>query len=568
MKQLKNLVCILLISYSFITVGAQTIVINYNTTGLPDFDVKRGHILSDAIKTNYNSLLQYIDKSSALGMKLILMAKDLNQFDPKWSTNPFGSYYLSYRSQNSTLFTPNDPEEFSKGANGQINIHINKQFLNLCRKAKDDNLQIVLQCSGVPVEGYDNGTVNHLFSLDATRSFHESARYYPLPAVQAYDSVATVVANYAKNLRDSLQVSNMIYVGNQEPSHTPGYYAGKQTAQGTIDNIKQYIKVWKPLATQLKEYQIPSAALQLNSSKNDYVTGVKALYDEQVEFDFFSLQNYKSENNVSVLGEAIAQLQAYHFLQPKKILMNRYSFESSFTTDNSQQFNTSRGVCEFLDSELNLSKYAQYVYGYCYFAGVQNQPMMDSVFVFLNKAPVKQKNISGLPTGVSAMALADDKRLSVAIWNKGTATQTLSVDISSFPETFVQGALTVYKGAESLFSAYDQASLHSSEITNLSLATNEFMLLTLIPGTPSAVAKNTLASAVTIYPNPCKEKATIRHTVQPISKYELYDSVGRVLKTVNNTNEIDMRDLPTGGYLVKIYTADNVAHTYSLIKGD
>lgn len=569
MKLLNKTVFVFIIACNLtLRASAQPIIINYNTSGLADFDIKRGYILSDAIKTNYTSLLQYADKSKALGMKLMLVAKDMNQFDPKWADNPKKTYYLSYRSQNSTIFTANDTEEFSKDSNGKIHISINKQFLNLCRKIRDNELQIVLQCSGVPVEGLDNGDVKQLFSLDPLRTFHESARYYPFPAVQAYDSVATVIVDYVKSLRDSLKINNMICFGNQEPSHTAGYFAGKQTAQGTIDNIKQYVKTWKPIAELLTANNIANGALQLNSSKIDYITGVNALRNENAAIDYFSLQNYKSENNISVLTEAINQLRTNNLLTSKKILMNRYSFESSFATQNSEQFNTSRGICEFLDTELNLCKFAEYIYGYCYFAGAQNQLMMDSVFVFLNKAPSKQKDMSGLPKDVYGLALADDKRLSLAIWNKGSVNQTLSVDLSTFPETFKRGELKIYKGANTLFSAFDNANVTNSGITNLQLNENEFMLISLTAGMPNAISINTDNNQLYLYPNPCKDNVYIKNLFGRTCTYELYDDSGKLLQTARQTNQIDVKHLCTGTYFVKLYTGDNGWQLYPLIKSN
>lgn len=128
------------------------------------------------------------------------------------TSNPQGDYFRSYRSMGSQYFGGNgEKEEFSRNQDGGIDVHINSQYMELCQMARDLGFQLIVQCSGVPVEGKNNGRVEHLFPLDSRRSFHGSVRYYPLPATNNYDANGTAIFEWMKLLHDKLGVSNTIY---------------------------------------------------------------------------------------------------------------------------------------------------------------------------------------------------------------------------------------------------------------------------------------------------------------------------------------------------------------------
>lgn len=57
---------------------------------------------------------------------------------------------------------------------------------------------------------------------------------------------------------------------------------------------------------------------------------------------------------------------------------------------------------------------------------------------------------------------------------------------------------------------------------------------------------------VSIYPNPAKEKVHIVSN-NPISSVEVYDMLGKQVKTLKNTREINVSDLNSGIYLLKIW---------------
>ena len=60
-------------------------------------------------------------------------------------------------------------------------------------------------------------------------------------------------------------------------------------------------------------------------------------------------------------------------------------------------------------------------------------------------------------------------------------------------------------------------------------------------------------SELFIYPNPAKEKVTIEGI--EATEVEVYNALGRLVKTMQGTNEISVAELPQGVYLVRIADA-------------
>ena len=61
-------------------------------------------------------------------------------------------------------------------------------------------------------------------------------------------------------------------------------------------------------------------------------------------------------------------------------------------------------------------------------------------------------------------------------------------------------------------------------------------------------------SELFIYPNPAKEKVTIEGI--EATEVEVYNALGRLVKTMRGTNEITVAELPQGVYLVRIADAE------------
>lgn len=67
-----------------------------------------------------------------------------------------------------------------------------------------------------------------------------------------------------------------------------------------------------------------------------------------------------------------------------------------------------------------------------------------------------------------------------------------------------------------------------------------------------------------IYPNPGSEKVVIQYS-GAIRKSEIYDLNSRLLG-VSNTNSIDIKKLPKGNYMIKVYTEEGKVITKQFVK--
>jgi pectate lyase len=76
--------------------------------------------------------------------------------------------------------------------------------------------------------------------------------------------------------------------------------------------------------------------------------------------------------------------------------------------------------------------------------------------------------------------------------------------------------------------------------------------------------KNPSADAVRIYPNPVRSNMTVIANAK-ITKVEIYSLTGILLNSTENQNSIDVSELRSGNYLVKIYTTEGFS-TQQLIK--
>jgi len=76
--------------------------------------------------------------------------------------------------------------------------------------------------------------------------------------------------------------------------------------------------------------------------------------------------------------------------------------------------------------------------------------------------------------------------------------------------------------------------------------------------------KNPSADAVRIYPNPVRSNMTVIANAN-ITKVEIYSLTGILLNSTENQNSIDVSELRSGNYLVKVYTTEGFS-TQQLIK--
>lgn len=456
-------------------------IINFSESGLPLLDIKRGYILRPAIDRMNTRIMDELKAYPTMGMQLVALPKDLNQFDENWKTNPHGDYFRSYRSMgNSYLGGNGEKEEFSKNTQGGIDVRINAQYLEFCRTARDLGLQLIVQCSGVPVEGKDNGTVEHLFPLDPRRSFHGSARYYPLPAPGNYEANANVIFEWMKKLHDELGTDNTIYAGNQEPSHTTGYFNGTQTDAASIQNLQVYPAIWKPIAVKLHREGMLSAVSQLNEVHSHYDPSIESITSKEVPMSYYSIQNYRAQNNRKILAAAKSALEKYGVPTSKKVLFNRYDYvDAPGLATNDERFGSAPGIIVFLESELALCDYADMVYGYCFFTTAQNYTMMNSVFTFLNGMPKARKTIQDIPDGLKYIVSADENRVSAVIWNPGNDAHTFNLDASGASSNATE--LTMLKGSGTELVQYRPSSWNPTQnrLSGIQLKSKEFLLITI-----------------------------------------------------------------------------------------
>ena len=69
---------------------------------------------------------------------------------------------------------------------------------------------------------------------------------------------------------------------------------------------------------------------------------------------------------------------------------------------------------------------------------------------------------------------------------------------------------------------------------------------------------------VSLYPNPAKETVLIEGA--KASEVQLYNALGQLVKTVRDTNEITVADLPQGVYLLRITDTNGIVYTDKITK--
>ena len=72
-------------------------------------------------------------------------------------------------------------------------------------------------------------------------------------------------------------------------------------------------------------------------------------------------------------------------------------------------------------------------------------------------------------------------------------------------------------------------------------------------------------SNIKLYPNPSKDYINIQ-TEQDVSRIDIYDMSGKILKTNYSANKMNIEDLPKGNYLVKIQLINNDIETIKFTK--
>ena len=74
----------------------------------------------------------------------------------------------------------------------------------------------------------------------------------------------------------------------------------------------------------------------------------------------------------------------------------------------------------------------------------------------------------------------------------------------------------------------------------------------------SIAEKMSVSDAISIYPNPVTETLHIA-TDQSVLKVELLNILGETLRTFKGVKTLDLSGVPSGEYLVRVYTEDGSA---------
>ena len=73
--------------------------------------------------------------------------------------------------------------------------------------------------------------------------------------------------------------------------------------------------------------------------------------------------------------------------------------------------------------------------------------------------------------------------------------------------------------------------------------------------------ENDFINNISVYPNPVKDILNFK-TEHNISKVEVYDIAGRILSSNSvSENKIDLSELKTGNYILKLYTEKGIMNT-------
>ena len=393
------------------------------TSSKPDARIKRGYVLQGAVAKTSDDYLDAIRKSKQLGNELVGIFRDINQFQ-------HNALFESYRSRGGTHFGANgEAEEFSL-VDGAIQTRLNSQFLEMCRLARGGGMQIIFQLAGTPVEGLDDGSVRQLFTLDPNREYHGSARYYPIPVESEFDLYAETVADWARKLVEATGASDAIWVGTQEPEHTLGFPGGVKTQEFRFTNLADYTRLWKRLSDKLQAEGWLTGGMQNNAgaqSGEKFLASIDALHANECSIDFLTIQNYSGGDNERIIREALEALNSKIGYENAKILFHRY--QPSDLPSNTQ-FGTAEGVARILQAEEVLFDHANAIYGYCIHTAAKGHEMTEHLLAFLNSLPRMRKDVESDNENLGAFAFADEEQVSVAIWNVGTESSDISLELS------------------------------------------------------------------------------------------------------------------------------------------
>ena len=82
---------------------------------------------------------------------------------------------------------------------------------------------------------------------------------------------------------------------------------------------------------------------------------------------------------------------------------------------------------------------------------------------------------------------------------------------------------------------------------------------------PDGIEEDETFSVVSVFPNPSKGKVIIEGV--EVCSVQVYNALGQMVKTVEDTNEISVAGLPEGVYLLKVTEADDTNRICRVVVG-
>lgn len=147
---------------------------------------------------------------------------------------------------------------------------------------------------------------------------------------------------------------------------------------------------------------------------------------------------------------------------------------------------------------------------------------------------------------------------------------TSQTDINSFTtiETYTEADFATTTPISSQktvdLSAYNGQQIYIAFVMTQNDGDNWFIDDVSVTGTLNTASFNN-NSVASVYPNPTKGLITVANE-ENIQSIEIYGILGNLIKTVSRTNKVDMGELASGSYMIKIKTDQGAVRTEKVIK--
>jgi len=300
-----------------------------------------------------------------------------------------------------------------------------------------------------------------------------SGNFYPLPRAANVASVQRAIIDAILATEKKPGLGGNVWIGTQEPTHTIGFSpvatdgstacaaprgaSPEEKLECRKNNIRRFIAYWRPIAKALRRNSIKVGGIQLNSHDRDlYVFAADELIATQTPIDTFTIQRYSSfDDIVPRAHEAYERFQRAPGYENVKIAFTRYSFDNNQTADSRLDYFTSAaGMVQLLADEHEIMSHAAMMEGYAYQTSGILEPtsLAPTVMAWLQTAPapLRATTVTNAAPGIDAIALVrtgNAPHASVAVWNRGAATQDVALVLQRRPYCDPLRGVIVIRGA-------------------------------------------------------------------------------------------------------------------------